>query len=515
MSRNRGRPLALATVLVAALVLAGTAPLAAQAVDDRLVPGGSVRVSAWPSFSIWDERFGRDGTRTELGQDVTAESADRLFPGWPTQTAALRAISGNADYTPAMGAVEGRVSQDVTRLDFGLHLGVTDWWTVGVTVPRIKNRTAVDLVFAPDTIGGDLGVSPYLTTRADVDTFLGAISSASAAATTRANTLCGAGDPECENATALAARAAFFEGAMSGAYRAAPFFPLEGSSIGLALVDAVAAFDADLTGAGLGGITAAMPLSTDRASEEDLATLPVRFDALGYAAPLQTRTGLWTWGDIEVSTFARVLDLARESRWSVEVIAGGTVRLGTGMAPSPDIPLALGSGDGQTDVEGRVAAHTTLGRSLSLRVGGLYGVQGARTLVRRVLSDGMLLARVTARSTLEWEPGAYRALEVEPGVRLAPELTLSGTYRYFGQGADGFRGVDGGAVVPVGEPASRHEIGGSLIYDTVDRSRAGEARPFRFRVRVLHAVSGRGINIPAATRVDLGAELFRSLWGGG
>jgi hypothetical protein len=135
--------------------------------------------------------------------------------------------------------------------------------------------------------------------------------------------------------------------------------------------------------------------------------------------------------------------------------------------------------------------------------------------VRRVPSDGFLLAPASARTTLEWEPGAYRALEVEPGVRLAPELTLSGTYRYFGQEADGFRSANGGVVVPLGEAASRHEMGGSLIYDTVERSRSGEARPFRFRVRVLHAVSGRGADIPAATRVDLGAELFRSLWGGG
>lgn len=511
---DRGLPVALITWLVAAITLGSTAPLAAQAVDDRLVPSGSVRVSVWPSFSMWDERFGPDGARTGLGQDVTAESAHRLFPGWPLQTAALQALSGIPDYTPAMGPVEGRVSQDVTRLDLGLHIGVTDWWTVGVTVPRIKNRTAVDLVFAPDTIGGDLGVSPYLTARGEVDAFLGALASASAAATVRANTLCGGGAPECAAATALAERASFFHGTMSGAYGAAPFFPLEGSSVGLALVEAVTALDADLTGAGLDGVTAVMPFSTGRASEGDLSTLPVRFNALGYAVPLQTRTGLWTWGDIEISTFARVLDVTRGDRWSMEVIAGGTVRLGTGIAASPDIPLALGAGDGQTDVEGRVAAHATLGQRLSLRVGGLYGVQGSRTVVRRVPSDGFLLAPASARTMLEWDPGAYRALEVEPGLRLAQELTLSGTYRYFGQGADGFRSADGGPVVPVGETASRHEIGGSLVYDTVARSRAGEASPFRFRVRVLHAVSGRGADIPAATRVDLGAELFKSLWGG-
>lgn len=497
--------------------LAGVRPLAAQAVDDRLVPAGSVRASAWPSFTSWGERFGPDGNRVPLGQGLSAGSALEIFPGSSVLVSGLRALSVAPDYTPTMAPVEGRVSHDVTRIDLGLHLGLTDWWTIGVTVPRIKNRTAIDMVFVPDTLRGDLGVSPSVTAPADVNAFLGALESAASAASARADALCGAGDPACASATSLAERAGMFDAGMAGIYAATPFFPLEGSTIGASLTQEVQELDAALTSAGLAGIGAPLVLADERPTEADLATLPARFGGLGYTEPLQTRTDLWSWGDIEIATYARVFDLQRGSR-SLELMAGGLVRLGTGSGASADTPLAIGSGNGQTDIEGRLAAHAAAG-PLSLRVGGTYGVQGGGTLVRRVSSPGTVLAPVGTRVTLDWEPGSYRALEAEPGIRFAPELTLSATYRYFGKSADRFQLVEGGGDPAIQPPsdtsASRHQVGGSLMYDTVDRSRTGGARPFRFHVRLLHAVAGRGTDMPATTRVDLGAELFTSIWGGG
>ncbi|MEX2467529.1 MAG: hypothetical protein WD995_11510 [Gemmatimonadota bacterium] len=491
-------------------------PLAAQAVDDRLVPSGSVRISAWTAFEAWDERFGSGGEsgRVSLGQAISAGSAVSLFPGSSMLVDGLRTLTGMGEYEPTMAAVDGRISHDITRIDLGLHVGVTDWWTVGVIVPRIKNRSAVDMVFVPDTLGGDLGVSPYVTAPADVQAFLSALGAASTAAGTRADALCGSGDPQCASATSLAERAAMFDAGMTGVYGATPFFPLDGSAIGASLGQAVADLDAELTAAGLAGIEAPLVLSAERASEADLATLPSRFDALGYATPLQTRTGLWSWGDIEIATFARVLDIDDGSRWSLQVLAGGVARLGTGSAPSADVPLDLGAGDGQTDIEGRMSAYATLGGRLSLRMGGLYGVQGSRDILRREPAPGDVLAPVSTRAVFEWDPGAYHILEAEPGIRMAAELTLSATYRYFGKAADTFRASDGATALPMTASSYRHEVGGSLTYDTVDRSRDGDARPFRFRLRVLRAVWGGGMSTPASTRVDLGAELFTTLWGG-
>jgi hypothetical protein len=72
----------------------------------------------------------RSWARTSRGNRRTACSRDgRLRPR------RSRTLSGIADYAPAMGPVAGRVSQDVTRLDLGLHIGVTDWWTVGCDGP--------------------------------------------------------------------------------------------------------------------------------------------------------------------------------------------------------------------------------------------------------------------------------------------------------------------------------------------------------------------------------------------
>ena len=495
--------------------MAGSA--SAQAVDDRLVPRGSVRASVWPSFHAWDEAFGAGGGRVPLGRDVSAGSAFEIFPGASMLSTGLRSLSGDDDYAPNMGAVEGRVSHDVTRIDLGLHLGVTDWWTIGVTMPRIKNRAVIDMVFVPDTIGGDMGISPYVTAPNEVGAFLSELQTAASAAVARADALCGANDPQCAAATELAQRASTFDASMRGVYTATPFFPLEGSMIAGSLALAVENLDMALTSAGLAGIQTPLLLAGSRATEADLETLPTRFDRLGYAAPLQTRTGLWAWGDVEISTYARVLRL-QESNRSIEVIAGGLLRLGTGTAASPDVPLDRGAGDGQTDVEGRLAAHGVSG-PVSLRLGGIYGIQGSRALTRRFGDPGAVLAPIETRLTVDWEPGSYKVVEAEPGIRLARALTLSGTYRYLGRDGDTFRIAGGGAEDPVqlqgGASVSRHEVGGALTYDTAEPAAEAGFRPVRFRVRLITAVAGRGPDMPAGTRVDLGAELFTSLWGGG
>lgn len=485
----------------------------AQLLDDRLVPAGTVRLSGWPSFTAWDERFGDDG-RVPLGARLSSPSALDLFPGSADFLGEMRGLLGDPEYTPVIGAVDGRASHDVTRIEFGIHLGITDWWTIGAMIPRIKNRTAIDLMFTPDTLAGDLGVSPGITDAGAVDAFLLDLSTARTNASTRADNLCAGGDPSCASAQSLAENAARLSSGLTTLYRATPLFPLDASAAGTVLASEIATLDADLRAAGLNGIDAPFVLATERPTESALETLPVRHGPFGYDEPLRTRTSLWAVGDVELSTLVRVLRLGDRGAdvppWSVDVLAGVLVRLGTGMAPDPDVPLSLGTGDGQTDVEVRASAHATAGRVLSLRGGALYGMQGSRLVAMRVGVADEILVPVDRRAVYEWSPGSYLGLEVEPGFRLVPQLTLSASYRLLQHDAPAFTPSDASAPVPVGRGFSLHRVGGALTYDTTAPQL--DTRPLRFRLRVLRAIGG--VRSPAATRVELSGELFARIWGG-
>ncbi|MEX0837326.1 MAG: hypothetical protein WD101_03280 [Gemmatimonadota bacterium] len=485
----------------------------AQLLDDRLVPAGTVRLSGWPSFTAWDERFGDDG-RILLGAGLSSPSALDLFPGSADFLGEMRGLLGDPAYTPVTGAVDGRASHDVTRIEFGIHLGITDWWTIGAMLPRIKNRTAIDLVFTPDTLAGDLGVSPGITDAGAVDAFLLDLSTARADAGARADGLCAGADPSCASAQALAENAARLSSGLTTLYTATPLFPLDASAAGTVLASEIATLDTELRAAGLNGIDAPFVLATERPTESALETFPVRHSPLGYDEPLRTRTSLWSVGDVELSTLVRLLRLGDRGAdvppWSVDVLAGVLVRLGTGLGPDPDVPLSLGTGDGQTDVEVRTSAHATAGRTLSLRAGALYGMQGSRLLAMRVGVADEILVPVGRRAVYEWSPGSYLGLEVEPGLRLAPQLTLSASYRLLQHDASVFTLSDGATPAPVGRGSSLHRVGGALTYDTTAPQL--DTRPLRFRLRVLRAIGG--VRSPAATRVELSGELFARIWGG-
>jgi hypothetical protein len=501
----------------------GWGPRAAigQIVDDYPVPAGTVRLSVWPSFTAWDERFAPDGSsdRIPLGAGLSGGSAMSIFPQAERITGELADLSGLPTWSPTTGPVEGRITHDVTRVDLGVRLGLTDRWSVGILVPRIKTRTAVDLLFTPDTVAGDIGVSPYVTARGEVDAFLAALQGAATAATARATSLCGGGDPGCAAATALADQAARLDEGFGWLYGNTPLFPIQGSPVGVALADAVGALDADLQAAGLSGIGPSLPLASGTPSESDLRMLPVLFAPLGYAQPLGSRTELWTWGDIEVSTLLRVIDLEAAPTsgrpWGMDLTVGGLLRLGTGQSAAVDAPLALGSGDGQTDFEGRAGLHVSYGGRLSLDAGLALGIQQSQTVTRRVPSGDDLLALDASLTEVRWDPGDYWVMEAQPGLQLAEGLRLALTYRHARREADVFQVTGAGDAVLLGGVFRRHELGFTLDFDSVTPQRASGARPLRARVRFLRAVAGSGTDVPATTRAEAGLEWFPRLWGDG
>ena len=516
--------------LVTLLSLVGAAHLSSQVLDDTLVPRGRARIELLPVFTSWESRFGKTAAgatgREKLGEDLTSGAAQTLFPGAESLRSAIEAMSGSAGYTAVLGEAQARVTKDITRIEFGGHVGIFDWLTIGAVLPWTRTRTSLDVAFQPDTIAGDLGRNPAATGSSGVTSFLQSLSTAESAARTNATQVCGAspGSGACTSAQTLADRTAAFLGSATTAYGASAFFPVATSATATSLSQAVSTLSADLIAAGLGGIAAPMAFATLGVSESDYWGLSAGAGVLGDS--LGSVKGLWHAGDAEVSATVRLLEGAVGG--SAETPPGVTYRLlatvlgrlPTGLTDSVDVFLDVGTGDGQSDLEGRLLGQATFGRHLGVQVGVRYGVQRPRTLVLRVAPPETVVAAYSTRHTVEWTPGAYLGLEVAPVWRLSDELSIAAEYRVFRKYRDAYElaGTSVGApvdpaVLEIESGVTLHEVGGALRFDTMARWLGQGARPFQAHLRVVRAVAGGGGQTPVTTQVEFGVRLFRRLWG--
>lgn len=516
----------LATPLLLLLACLAT-DVGAQILDDTLVPRGQLRLQAHPVFSSWDARFGRapDGTegREPLGDDLTDTNAAALFGGLPSLVANVESMTGSVGYAPTLGPAYGRIAQDVTRIEFGGQMGVLDWLTVGVVVPWTQTRTAVDLVFQPDTlVQADLGINPRVSNGTAVDGYLLGLGSAALAAQTNATTVCAMGaGPACTSAQALSARAASLSDAAMGAYAASPFFPLAGSAAATSMASTSSALEADLLAAGLASIGAPMVFATSGVSEDDLASLSATSGAGVEATALRPRRGLWAAGDIEVSALVRVLERNRsvdDGAFGYRLTAGVLVRLPTGTPEDPDILLDLGTGEAQQDIEGRIIGSVSTG-PFAISAGARYGVQQSATLTKRVSPLEVALPPLTSRAAVRITPGSYVAFEAVPSLGLTDELSLSGHWRHFQKRRDEYALVDpalslDATVLAIESGVKLTQVGAGLRYSTVRKWQDGIAsRPLEAHVRLIYSVAGGGGHTPVASRVEAGLRLFKRFWG--
>ncbi len=540
-SSRRAVPVRRALLAAGALVAwsTGAGGLAAQDLQtgpllEPLVPSGHLRLGVTPSFTSWDSRFGlrEEGGATVEGEeplsdDLTRSSAATLFPGVAFLEEDLAALTELSDPALTLGSTRGAVTQNVTRVDFSAHLGVFDWLTVGATLPWVKTRTAVDLYFR-SAEGANLGLSPTIDDNEAVSAYVGALSEAATAARARAEGLCSGGGEGCGSAQALADRAEAFAAAAQRMYFGSPVFLLAESDAAAALAAASEALAADLAAAGLVAPGAPIFATTvvDGESFRDLVSAP----AAGIqGAPLGSVDGLWSAGDLEVEATVRLLDgeirdsgaVAPRLAWTLA--GGGLVRLGTGTRDDPDVFLDLGTGDGQTDLEGFGYGALRVGSRLGLRAMARYGIQRSTSLLRRVAGPDALLPPASTRRVVEWSPGSYVDLLVSPRIHVSETLTLAGDWRVFDKGADTYR-ILGGAEAAGGADASLLELetargfqqlGVGLRYSTLRLwRRGGTGAPVEASARVVWTVSGSGGRTPKAARAEVGLRLFRDLWGG-
>ncbi len=518
------------------VVLVGAGRGAAQVLPGPLaepfVPAGRVRVDFTPSFTTWDSRYGAhldnglvvDGVEP-LGADLS--DPERVFPGIAALRESVRALTGESGYLVRIGDTYGRLNQDVKRIDTGIRLGVFDWLTLGVNVPYVKTRAAIDLGFVPDP-AANVGANPNADNPDAVSTLLANLERSAAAAAERAASLCGAGDPGCADAQALADRVSSFRTLTRTAYLASPVFPTATSSAAATLSAVLASLDVDLTSAGLEGVSAAMPFAASTLDAEGFAGLAEDPSVAG--APLNTAdVGLWTLGDVEVTAALRLLDGEVRDSASVSprlawyLWGGALVRFGTGKVDDPAVAFDLGSGDGQMDVEGRVDGAVRVGAHFDLHGSARYGVQGSGTLYRRVALHERAFPPVDSRRVVRWKPGDYLFVELSPRWHLGEALALALDVRRYHKARDGYEILAGQAegLLPVSALDLDHETEVTLQefalgfrYSTLGLWREGRTgAPLELGARVIRATGGGGGQAPKNTRIEFSASVFRRLWG--
>ncbi len=511
-------------------------PAGAQLADETLVPAGRARLLVQPVYTYWDQRFGLDesgATRREsLGADLTGPVDASLFPGITALEDAIRALAPGTALQASPGRSEGLVQHDVTRVETGLHLGVFDWLTVGVMVPWVKNRTTVDVAFHPDSAGGDVGLSPAITDNEAVTAYLAALSAAAEAAAGRAQGLCAAdpGGAACAEAQALAARAQQTQETLGRAYFASPFFVRDGTEAATALRQALGELDTSLAAAGLGGVGDPV-LSRAPVTSEDFRTLPASPTGGIGAEPLGDVEGLWELGDVELSALVRLAEgsardsVTGEPTFAYRLNAGVLVRLGTGRRDRHDVILDLPTGDGQTDVEGRVFGYAGVGRRLALTGGIRFGIQRPTTILRRVAPPEALMAPLTTLRAVRWSPAPYLGAEVEPTWRFSEALSAFGSYRLYHKGLDDYQvvGEDPPGSVPVDprdlereSAVTLHEVGVGLRYTTLQAWRRGAVgSPMELHLRLRASVAGSGGQTPVRSSVEFGVRFYRAFWNRG
>jgi hypothetical protein len=511
-----------------ALLLPAASDVGGQVLDDGLVPRGLLRVEVSPIFTSWGSRFGRlpsgETRREELGEDLTSAAAHALFPGADDLRSAVESMTGVAGYSPALGETHARITKDITRVEFGAHVGVFDWLTIGAMLPVSRARTNLDVWFRADTLAGDLGLNPGVTSGSSVSAFLTALANAESSAQTNATQVCTSspGSAACTSAQTLAARASAYRSSASTAYGASAFFPFVTSATATSLLQSLSSLSGDLIAAGLPGISTFMPFATEHVAEDQFWTLPGEAASGVLSTPLAGVKTPLEMGDMELSAIVRILDTdagaAEPSGLGARLLATALVRLPTGKTELHDVLLDLGTGDGQLDFEGRLLGELTLGRRLGLQAGGRYGVQRPRTLIQRVAPPETVLAPWSLSQVVEWTPGSYLGVEVAPVWRFTGELDLVAEYRFFQKRRDSYEMVGPSfvaadpSVLEVESGITVHEVGGSLRYDTLSRLGAG-VRPIQAYLRVHRAVAGGGGQTPVTTQVELGVRLFRRVWG--
>jgi hypothetical protein len=484
-------------------------------------PGGVLRIELDGTFDSWDKRF-RDGTRQSLGAAVSSPAlGGDLVSTLASSDTILQRVTGLPGAGINLGSLTTDAQADVTAANLGLTLGITRSIAVFGRLPlaRARIQTDLDLSTGTSTTGlspGSDAQDPFFDQFASA---LGNLEAAIAAGTYD-------GDPArraLADAT-LADGSALFDDLftlMADPATASPFLPSAGSATGTALTARIAALQTTLgTDLGIGGFATQPVLPTAVATADEVEA--VISDPLG---PIGVRTGeseVSYRGDAEAGLALTIADRwdTGPRRGGFRAAAEGLVRFPTGVRPRLDRLLALGTGDGQTDVELRGVVDLG-GGNIGLRLEGGYNRQLADDIVARVAPPTQPFPARSLETFVRLDPGDITTLAVRPFLRLARTFALIGSVERWSKGqdavayrstADAIQGVDP-TVLQLETEASAVVAGIGLTYSNPGSLRpGGTGLPVDAGWTYERVVSASGGILPDTHRIRARLRLYFDIW---
>jgi hypothetical protein len=446
------------------------------------VPAGVLRVDLDGSVETWDHRW-LDGEREPLGTDLSSPAAGSdVLPFLSDADARIGRITGLTGYRLNLGALTTDALADESRGSLGLALGLTRSITIFGNVPLVRTRVQTSYALTPTT-ATDAGLTPGTDAQA---TFFDQFETSLATLSQRIAAGDFDGDPALkaratstlQDATAL--RDDLF-GLLADPLTASSFVPTATSTAGTAVTTRLSALQTTLASDfGVAGFSELPTLPTTPATTDEL--LAVLGDPSGPTALRLDESKLTFRGDAEAGVAITLVDRwdRARARGGFRAAVEGLVRFPTGQLAPTDRVLALGTGDGQTDVELRITTDLGAG-SWGLRAEGMYNRQLAANYLLRVAPPTQPLAGIDLLTAVRRDPGDVVRLAVRPFFRLAPTFAIEGTAMHWSRGedevsylsaADEIPGVDA-SVLAQDSKASATVLGIGITYSSPGKFREG------------------------------------------
>ncbi|HXG69242.1 MAG TPA: hypothetical protein VNJ04_01375, partial [Gemmatimonadaceae bacterium] len=255
------------------------------------------------------------------------------------------------------------------------------------------------------------------------------------------------------------------------------------------------------------------------------------------ADPLQT-VDRGHIGDIDVGVKFALFDTfggSTEARMSprglnYRAAVGAVVRLPTGQADSPDNFTDLGSGQGQTDLEGRFFGDVLIGRRFWQSFVVRYTNQLAdQEIVRITDRPERTLAPQFRRQKVERDLGNIFEFETTPRVVVNQFFAVSGMYVCRTKSGDSYKGMYtipaemtgftditlDAATLNLETETREHRIGGGISFSNLYAFERGKAK-IPFEVTFLHwqTTGGSGGNQPKFFTDQIQIRLYSRVFGG-
>jgi len=500
--------------------------------DATVLPGGVVRWTVQVGWSAYNEVYAPGGPLERLAARYSSDSlgATRLELLRPLR-ASLRSLTQLPNAEVSLGPIRTDFTARVTRSEFAFDFGLTSRVMLTARLPYEHTISEVVVDVNPRDerrFGANIGLNPALIAAqrpiatAQNRRLVDSLERAAATLTARLNACAASStDPVCSDqaaARALLSDAQAFATGIATTYGTGAattpgnsFVPMSSSTLQNAIVARVTALNASFktylsnVGPWENPVPAQLPISAVQATtylSDSLQIAPIG---------LVERSHI---GDIELGTKVLLLDTfggaarARAHRQGVgaRVAVGALARLGTGQIERPDDIFDIGTGDGQTDLEGNAAVDFVFGRRFWASVVGRYGAQLADEKTFRipdVVRNPFVMKY--REQVVSRDLGDYVELEASPRYVYNDYLSFSANWLYRRKGEDKYTGsfttedpsgqpvtLDA-SILGVGTEQSEQRVGGGASFSTLRSFDRGRARlPLEVQFSHWQSISGTG-----------------------